>query len=48
MTAQPGAATYDEAWLQDLLFRCPEILPIGELDEAFGPAIPLCRELDPS
>ncbi len=46
MTAQPGAATYDEAWLQDLLFRCPEILPIGELDEAFGPAIPLCRELE--
>ncbi len=46
MTAQPGGSTYDEAWLQDLLFRCPEILPIGELDEAFGPAIPLCRELE--
>lgn len=36
---------YDEAWLQELLFRNPEILPIGEIDDAFGHATPLCREL---
>ena len=28
-----------------MLFRNPQILPIGEIDEAFGPATPLCREL---
>lgn len=46
LAAQAGATNYDEAWLQELLFRCPEILPIGELDEAFGPAVPLCMELE--
>lgn len=45
LTTESGGAAYDEAWLQDLLFRNPEILPIGEIDDAFGPATPLCREL---
>ena len=36
---------YDENWLQRLLFETPEVLPIAEIDPAFGPAFPLCREL---
>ena len=41
----PGGGGYDEDWLQQLLFQTPEILPIGEIDSAFAPAVPLCREL---
>ena len=40
-----GRDRYDENWLQELLFRKPEILPVGEIDSAFAPVIPLCREL---
>ena len=41
LTAESVGGAYDEAWLQDLLFRNPEILPIGEIDDAFDPATPL-------
>lgn len=34
-----------EAWLRDRLFEQPDLLPIGDLDPAFGPLLPLCREL---
>ncbi len=40
-----GDSKYDEKWLQQLLFSTPEVLPVGDIDRAFGPAIPLCREL---
>ena len=45
LTVEPTGNAYDEGWLQLLLFESPEILPIGEIDTAFSPAIPLCREL---
>ena len=45
LTVEPTGAAYDEDWLQQLLFQSPEVLPIGEIDESFAPAIPLCREL---
>lgn len=35
----------DEAWLRDTILAHPQILPIAEIDETFGPLIPLCREL---
>lgn len=35
----------DEAWLRDTLFDNPEILPIDDIDAAFGPLIPVCKEL---
>jgi hypothetical protein len=35
----------DEAWLRDTLFNNPEIIPTDEFDSAFGPLIPLCKEL---
>ena len=45
LTGDAGEGGYDENWLQQLLFQTPEILPIGEIDPAFAPATPLCREL---
>lgn len=42
LTTEPGDAPYDEDWLQQLLWRTPGLLPIGEIDAAFAPAIPLC------
>ena len=45
LEAGSGVGGYDENWLQQLLFETPELLPIGELDPAFAPAVPLCREL---
>ncbi|WP_200344585.1 hypothetical protein [Rhodovibrio sodomensis] len=38
-------ATYDEAWLQDMLFRHPDILPVRDLEPGFGDLVPICREL---
>jgi hypothetical protein len=35
----------NEAWLRDTLFNNPEIIPIDDVDTAFGPLIPLCTEL---
>jgi hypothetical protein len=35
----------DEAWLRDRLFNNPEIMPIEEIDSAFAPLVPLCKEL---
>lgn len=37
---------YSEAWLQDLLFRFPQALPIADIDDAFLDLIPLCREME--
>lgn len=38
-------ANYDEAWLQDLIFRHPDILPVKDLEPGFGDLVPICREL---
>jgi hypothetical protein len=35
----------DELWLKNTLFDHPEILPIDEIDPAYGPLVPLCTEL---
>ncbi len=35
----------NEEWLRDRLFQHPSLLPIGALDAAYGPLLPLCREL---
>ena len=45
LDARSGADGYDEDRLQRLLFETPEVLPIAEVDPAFAPAVPLCREL---
>lgn len=36
---------FSEAWLQRLIFDHPELLPISEIEPAFGPLHRLCREL---
>lgn len=35
----------NEAWLRDMLFDNPGLLPVKEIDPAYGPLIPLCTEL---
>jgi hypothetical protein len=43
-----SADTYSEDWLQDLLYRHPRALPIGEIDESFQGLVPVCREMQTS
>lgn len=40
-----GIGGYDEGWLQQLLFRLPTLLPIGDVEPAFEGVVPVCREL---
>lgn len=35
----------DEAWLRDTLHAHPDLLPVDDVDDAFGPVAALCREL---
>lgn len=36
---------YNEKWLQDLLRRNPEILPVAEIEPVFYPLIPIGQEV---
>jgi hypothetical protein len=36
---------YDESWLQELLRRHPNILPVAEIEPVFYPLIPIGREV---
>lgn len=42
-----GAAggSYDERWLQHLLFRNPSLIPTDELEPVFSGAVAVCTEL---
>ena len=35
----------NEAWLRDTLFANPDLLPILDIEPAYGPLLPLCTEL---
>jgi hypothetical protein len=35
----------NEAWLRDTLFSHPELLPVADIEPAYGPLLPLCKEL---
>src|SRR5262249_41666161 len=35
-----------EEWLQELIYRHPELLPLDVFDEMFAPPIPIGRELE--
>lgn len=39
------SAPYDEAWLQRLIMRHPSVLPVGQIEPAFSPLVPICIEL---
>ena len=46
MLGQDAASgTRREAFVQDLIHRHPEIIPIAEIEPAFSPLISVCREL---
>lgn len=36
---------YDEDWIQALIHAHPTVLPIWDIEPAFTPALPVCREL---
>jgi len=36
---------YNEAWLQELLRKYPEILPVAEIEPVFSPLLPIGREV---
>jgi hypothetical protein len=47
-TSQPLKLDHDEfneSWLQEFIFTHGEALPIAEIEPAFGPMVPVCREL---
>lgn len=35
----------NEAWLRDTLFANPDLLPVHDIEPAYGPLLPLCTEL---
>ena len=43
---RPPSTGFDEKWLEEILFKHPKILPIVELDAAFSPLVPICRQLN--
>ncbi|MBI5772155.1 MAG: DUF4268 domain-containing protein [Verrucomicrobia bacterium] len=45
LTGASGTSDYDEKWLQNLLYRHPQSLPIREINPSFAALIPICREL---
>lgn len=39
-------SSFDEAYIQNLVFKHPSCLPISDIDEAYNPLIPVCEELN--
>ncbi len=42
--AQPNDPK-DEAWLQEILYSHPELLPVNEIDDFYAPPISIGREV---
>lgn len=40
-----GAGNYNEEWLQELIFAHPQLVPIAQIEPAFGIPIPVAREV---
>ncbi|MXY25831.1 MAG: hypothetical protein F4Y45_15100 [Acidobacteria bacterium] len=43
--ASSDSGGVDESFLQDLLYRYPQTLPIAAIDAAYADPVPICREL---
>jgi hypothetical protein len=43
--ANESSGGYAEDWLQELIFKHPECLPIAEIDNGYSGLVPICREL---
>lgn len=41
-----GGGSYDERFMQDLVFKHPEALPVADIDRAYEGLIPVCTELN--
>ena len=46
LSGDKSTAGYSESWLQDLLYRFPNALPIDEIDDGFSELIPVCKEMN--
>ena len=42
---QLGGAHYDEAWLQALVFERPDLIPVAQIEPAFGELVPVACEV---
>ena len=40
-----GAGTHNESWLQALIFAYPALLPVAQIEPAFGTPLPAAREV---
>jgi len=38
--------SFDEEYIQNIVFEFPSCLPISDIDEAYNPIIPICKELN--
>jgi len=45
LSGPQSTAVYSERWLQELLYRHPNILPVEEIDNSYSGLIPICTEL---
>ncbi|MDR7225220.1 hypothetical protein [Aminobacter aminovorans] len=45
LVSNAEGVAYDEAYLEDLLFRNPAMLPIREIDAAYANPVPVCTQL---
>jgi hypothetical protein len=41
----PASRNHDESWLQALLYRFPQLLPVEEIEPALGSLVSVCTEL---
>ena len=46
LVRQGSEKDYDEQWLQNLLFKYPQSLPIADIDDSFLGLVPICREMN--
>lgn len=46
LSGSESEKAYSEDWLQDLLYRHPQALPVAEIDDSFSGLVPVCREMD--
>ena len=46
LTGADSDDEYSEGWLQDLLYRFPQTLPIAEIDDSFAGIIPVRKEMN--
>lgn len=45
LQSETGARHHDEAWLQRLIARFPQLLPVQEVEAGFAQPVPVCLEL---